>query len=230
MAVTLPGSLTNLAARLGLVGGKQGEKAGGPQAEKGGKGVQKGEALGEGVVLAGVGYNSEDKPKVPKNAAEKGNVARFLKDPEPELRALRGEKAEGAEKKSEAKEQKETKEAKEAPKAAEAERPQERQEAKEAQREAPAERKDEARSEAQETRPKETEAAPKSAEDRRREEQEGRGRDKDHQEQDEEAQKDGDDSPEVFADAHRCRGTLVDGSRCLRKPVLGTRYCLEHKV
>lgn len=38
------------------------------------------------------------------------------------------------------------------------------------------------------------------------------------------------DGAEVFADVHRCRGTLEDGSRCLRKAQDGTPYCQIHRT
>lgn len=34
----------------------------------------------------------------------------------------------------------------------------------------------------------------------------------------------------VLTDQNRCKGTLEDGSRCLRKPVKGLGYCREHTI
>ncbi len=36
--------------------------------------------------------------------------------------------------------------------------------------------------------------------------------------------------PAPLGDIHRCRGTVEDGSRCLRKPREGSSYCPEHGV
>jgi hypothetical protein len=33
-----------------------------------------------------------------------------------------------------------------------------------------------------------------------------------------------------YGDAHRCHGILPDGSRCLRHPPEGERYCAEHRI
>ncbi|MBI2376523.1 MAG: hypothetical protein HYV07_21185 [Deltaproteobacteria bacterium] len=218
---TIPGSLSNLVTRLGLAGGKL-EKADGKPGEKEAKGLQKGEALGEGALLAGVGYNTQDKPKVPKNAAEKENVARFLKDPEPELKALR-EKTE-PEKPAEAKETPKSEAQPQARERADA------KEAKEAQRDAQTERKEEPRADTQDARQREAQDAQTRAPELRRDPQEESSKERHRQNDDDDTEPGGDETPEVFGDVHRCEGLLTDGSRCLRKPDKNQRYCPEHRA
>ena len=100
MPVNLPGGLGGLLAKL--VGGQGKAEEGGDKATKGsakgmkGKGVKKGEALGDEMLLAGMGFSEADKNKAQKNKAERQNVARFLQDPKAEMAKLK--KTEGAEK------------------------------------------------------------------------------------------------------------------------------------
>ena len=231
MRVPLPSGLSGLLGKLGMAtqpkGGEGVAKKGLEGQQPGG--LQKGQAIGDGKVLAGLGFNGADKTGSRKNVAEKENVARFLKDPGEEIEKLRGAKGEKAE-------------AKEADKAA-AEAARDRGDAKEAQREGVRkdERADDVRAQAREVQERrEAKETPEA-----REPEKERQRERDQQDEREKhgqawAHEDGeDDDPDrpkhgalheddALGDSVRCRGTIEDGSRCLRKPVTGTPYCREH--
>lgn len=241
----IPSGLTALLMKLGMVqkgpggpgGPVKGEAKGLEGETKDAAKAEKGALLGqEGALLAGLGYNIKDHRTSAKNVAEQANLERFLHEMEgqpKELGAKKGEEGpQGLKKGAEGKEAREGREGKETQ--AEARGP------------------ERARDKAEDGRVQGQAEAKEAAEARREteaKETEGQGQHK--QQQDD--QQDQDDKPggawipeelegqeisskrglrasDSLGEAHRCSGTLDDGTRCLRKPVKGTPYCREHFV
>lgn len=232
--------------KLGMLGqaadgkGPVGKSEKALKADGKGEGAEKGAALTEdGGLLAGVGYNTVDRRTSLKNVAERANLERFLSEMEgdqaetPQTKG--GEKGTEAKKKDEAKPKAETAEAKEAKEA-----PQDQPRA-EAKREGPEDGRVQGQAEAQEAQEAQEMREPQEAE--REHQGGGHGRDEederdkpgagwvaeeldDHADENKVALK----SPDALVDAHRCRGSLADGGRCLRRVVKGSQYCREHFV
>ena len=217
-------------------GGIKGEAKGLEAEGKDGAKTEKGALLGaDGALLAGLGFNIKDHRTSAKNVAEQANLERFLQEMNGEPKELGGKK--GAEEgpmaqKGAAREGKEARgEAKDAPADAKA-------------AEQPRDKADEARvqgrAEAQEP------AAAREAPEKAEAEQQGQQQHRDDQSDDEDKPggawimeeiegeqvvgKRGLRSADALGHAHRCNGTIEDGTRCLRKPVKGTPYCREHFV
>lgn len=186
-------------------------------------GAKKGTPLGDGTVVHGAGYNPRDKTTPQKNVHEAENLQRFLKDPE------LPKKEEAANKPSDDRDAKAARDA-------------ERAEAKEVREAQRAEvRKDERAEDVKAHQLRDT----KQEEAREERGHHEHDRHKDDKDKDDERQRHGqpyvpedlesaEESPrgkydrDALGDAARCRGTLEDGERCLRKPVAGTSYCREH--
>lgn len=237
MKTSFPTGLQALLGKLGIpTPHKPGEvkaDAKGLHAEgKDAKGPEKGSLLGDGTVLAGLGFNGEDKKGAAKNVVEKANIDRFMQDPSNDVKefqnALRQMKDAEPMEKAHAHEghhvdKKEAKELKE-----------------EVRRE---EKLDDVRGQAaQET--KEKKEARESAEAKEAEKERERDEEKDDREkhggawaQEEQEQ---DEQPkkrrgalyesDLLGERTRCHGKLEDGTRCLRKPLEGSAYCREHMV
>lgn len=233
------GVLGQAANGKGLVGkSEKGLKSDGKG--EGPEGASKGEALTEdGGLLAGVGYNTQDRRTSRKNVAERANLERFLKEMDGEDAGETG-KAQANDQGPEAKkdEAKPKTEAKEAREAKEQGPEQNRAEAK---REGPEDGRVQGQAEAQEAAEAHEAKEPQEAEA----EHQGGGRGQDEEDERDkpggawvaeelEDKSDKDNvalkSPDALADAHRCRGSLEDGSRCLRRVVKGSHYCREHFV
>lgn len=231
--------------KLGMIGQLAGGKSLVGKAEKGLKadgkgegpeGAAKGEALTEdGGLLAGLGYNTVDRRTSAKNVAERANLERFLKemggeDVKEGPKQAKGEEA-AKEKRGDAETKAEPREAKEAA---------QDQPRAEARREGAEDGRVQGQAEAHEAQEAHEAREPQEAE---AEHQGGRGRDEED-EQDkpgagwvaEELEDKSDEekvalrSPDALMDAHRCRGHLEDGGRCLRRVVKGSHYCREHFV
>lgn len=190
---------------------------------------EKGRVLVDERVLAGLGYNGADKTGTRKNVAEKENLARFLQDPNAEVEKLLNKDA----KTDAPAEDKKGAEAGREPAAKETREAQQ----KEARRE---ERADEARAQAREAEQVREQRETREAESAREREQErerdrrqgeghGHGHGHDERQQEDEREPQGGASEEgAIGEMFRCKGTLEDGSRCLRKPMEGAPYCREH--
>lgn len=194
------------------------------------KGHEKGQALGDGALLAGIGFNPEDKQASTKNLAEKANIDRFMQDPgiphdgkDPASTARGKKEGEAAGVKGEGREP--------------AAEPREMRDlAPELRRE---EKADEARMQAaQDTREQKEqhEAHEKNEADRQRDEREkdddqkrgGAWVQEELEREEEEKKRGGLRLDDALGDLSRCRGVLEDGTLCLRRPVQGTPYCREH--
>lgn len=243
----LPSGLTSLLMKLGLTGkmadGKglvaKGEKGMEGSAKEGGaEGPGKGALMGEdGALLSGLGYNTADHRSSAKNISERANLEKFLKEMGPEtgakgeLKEPGAEQSKGAEAKDKAETPGQPKEAKDAP--ADNNKSEARREtADEARVQGQAEAKEAA--EARETR--ETQEAESGQQQRQQKDEQdeedkpGAGWLAEEFEERDEDRKAGLRTPDAMGNPNQCRGTLDDGSRCLRKPVKGMQHCREHFV
>lgn len=235
--VVKTGFQAGLRALFGKLGIPLGKAAGGAEAAKAAlqaketkdaKGPQKGRSLADGELIAGMGFSPEDKTTAQKNLAEKANIDRFMQDPTGAAREAR--EAPGFRDHAPAGDVRDAR-AEDGPKGASS------QELRDDIRRE--ERGDELRHRAgQEAKdPKEREPPEKKEAERRRrdhDEEEGRrGSPFVH----EEITPDEDDEhrpalrdEDALGASDRCRGTVADGTRCLRRPVEGTPYCREHSA
>ncbi len=240
----IPAGLGALLAKLGLQApGEDGEALGkllqgdaaGAAAHgltaKGKEGaLPKGMELGpDGELLSGLGYNNADKESGAKNANEKTNVERFVQEssveraePENPFTNLGREGKEKTETKEKLAEQTEVAEQREA-KDGEVRRDEVADEARvlgqhEAAKEERVDKKEVDEAEARDQ---------SQQQDDDEEDKPGAGWVAEELE-DEEHRKRGLYEGDPLGDVHRCRGTLHDGTPCLRKPVKGAPYCREH--
>lgn len=242
----IPPGLQGLLVKLGVLGkmaeGQSlvGKAAKGMKGKEGadGKGPGKGGALTEdGALLTGLGYNTVDHRSTAKNVAERANLERFLAEMGPEAGKEQGQAKQG--KGGEEAAAKATKREGGDP-TAEAKDP---AGAEQARTEGPSERAEEGRVVGRhETQEAAERRETKEAEEPQTDQHGGRGQD-DDEDQDkpgggwvaEELEERDDEkvalrNPDVLADQHRCRASLGDGSRCLRRSVKGSQYCREHFV
>lgn len=241
MRTGLPPGLQAILQKLG-VGATPGAKPGvegaaqALQAEgaKEHKGLLKGAVLGDdGTLLAGIGFNAEDRQTALKNVAEKASVDRFLQDPKEGKDAahlLRDAESAGPESQRAFPDQIER----------------EGRELRELREEIRVEERiDDARFQSM----KEGRAAEETKESRENGERE-REKDQDRDERDDDEREKHaagwvleEREPEegrkkrrairledTLGGHTRCFGTLEDGTRCLRRPTAGTPYCREHGV
>jgi hypothetical protein len=237
----LPSGLTALLGKLGIgVGqpgqtGKPGEtkvaekglQAGGPKDPKAEPGVEKGTALGDGALLAGLGHNVQDKKTALRNIAEQANIDRFLQDPHTGAEAKDAKESPATQREDRMRDARDPKEAREL-----------REFREELRRE---ERLDDAKMQAfqeqktEKEREKEREA--KERERQRDDREKDRDEDEKHgsawlqeelEREEEEQRRRGVRDEDALGGYTRCRGHLDDGTQCLRKPVQGTPYCREH--
>lgn len=230
--------------RLGPLGGGKGEAAGGKGegvTASAMDGVEKGAELGpEGMLLGQLGFGGADRRSSLRNRVELANIERFLADSGPELRGGKEPAAKPAAAEAKSKEAGTDKEGPKAERETEAAGP-EREATHGAE-----ERRDAAFADVRELEGAGLPEAELQEADAQGD-AEGRG----GSGEDEDAQGDEEDRPgaawlaeeleererrrrsgrgtEGLGAAHRCRGTLSDGSRCLRKPMQGTPYCREHR-
>lgn len=222
------GGLASLIAKLvGLAPKADAAAAKGMLGTQQPEGAKKGEPLAEGV-LAGLGYSAEDKANAQKNVSEKENVARFLRDPEVDKLL-----------KKEAKEAKEAAQSEQPDKGAENKTTEQRErqdvQRQEVRRDEKAEdarafaKEQQQQQEAKETQKHEAEHRREQEKDEEKERQQAQawGWDEPDRERDEDQER-GAYQPDIFGDGNRCRASLDDGGRCLRRPVEGTNYCREH--
>lgn len=248
VALHIPPGLGALLAKLGLQaptdeaqlgqllkGGQLGADAKGLTA-LGKEGLPKGMELGpDGELLSGLGYNSADKESPQKNANEKTNVERFVHESSVE-RAEQDNPFTNLGR--EAKESRETEQKETKDKTTEQTETADRRDAKEGDV-----RREEAKEDARVVGQQEAEMK-ETAERRDVEEAEARDRQQEREddeedkpgagwvaeefEEEEAKHKRGLRDADVMGDVHRCKGTLDDGTGCLRKPLKGTPYCREH--
>ncbi len=240
----MPPGLAGLLGKLGLGMGKP-ELKGPTKAEaKGmegeGEALLKGEEIGpDGALLAGIGFNGKDKKTQQKNKIEKANVERFLK----ELGKEGAQEAKEVPAEAQAAPNEEAKDTSEAQNEAGEVNQNETQEQSETKEKAQLkeEHKEDARLQGQAEAKEQQELKEQREADQSEQQQE-----KDQQEQQDEDEKPGagwvleeheDEkkrrkfglrSADSLGHQTRCKGTLEDGSRCLRKPSEGSPYCLEH--
>jgi hypothetical protein len=181
--------------------------------------AQRGIPLGDGKVLAGLGYSGKDKQTSEKNVAERENIQRFVR--EPDLGKLSAH-AKGEERGADKANEKPGAE-RDAARADEARAAEPRNEA----------RAEEPRAQHQEAAPRE-EARTREAPQPLREEQRapdeggqghGQGRGEDGSE---EQEHEGHHTRDVLGDVAHCRHVGAEGARCLLRPLDGSNYCREH--
>lgn len=245
--MAIPSGLRALLSQMGLTqivpGGRPpgapGTIAGKASAMKGEKNPAAGEALGEeGLLLAGLGYAGGDQRTDRKNIAERSNLTRFLQEqlrdaPVPkravvsEEALLReaGDKAPAADGETAA-EGGDKREANEARTEQQEVRPQDRRD------DARVQGQKEATAEAKETSETaeagEAEHQQQSSDEQDEEDKPGAGWVAEENEEDADEKRRGLRDVDALGQASRCRGTLIDGTRCLRRPEAGTPYCAEH--
>jgi hypothetical protein len=242
MKTGLPTGLTGLLGKLGANLTKVGEAkvdAKGLAAEgkdaKGAAGPEKGAALGDGTLLAGLGFNSEDRANALKNPAEKAAIDRFMQDVGPETRelqqALREMKDAEGTLGREAREAREPQDAKGDEKALRDDvRREEKTDDARGQAALEAKEKKEAR-EANDAKEAERERERERDDQKDDDQKGGAWAQEEEQQQDEPKKRRGALREEdVLGASVRCHGKLEDGARCLRKPVPGTPYCREHVI
>lgn len=205
-----------------MKGEKAGKEAGGQEAPN-----PKGAPLGDegGHLLFGVGYGVRDKHTKLKNLAEQENMKSFLdahqdtveRKDEPKLLSELKDPGKGETESAERRDPQEMREAKDQDvrrdEARDEARIQGQQETKEPDKKENAEAK---------------EAEHQQQEERDEEDKPGGGWVMEEDEAEEQDQKRGLRDAGVLTDQNRCKGTLEDGTRCLRKPVKGLGYCREH--
>lgn len=237
MRTGLPNGLQALLGKLGITLQKAGEAKVAEHALKGGdakeaKAPEKGKELGDGTLLTGIGFNSEDRRTAMKNVAEKQNIDRFMQDPGADAgelkQALKQAKDGDAPDKGEAGARRMDEKGAEV-----------RERREDVRRE---EKADDVRVQAQEVkeqREKRETAEAKEHERERERERERQDDDEKHgaawvqeelEREEEEKQRRGMRDGDAIGEATRCRGELEDGTRCLRRPMSGTPYCREHAV
>jgi hypothetical protein len=231
MLVVVPGISNSLGALIGKVisklsGGAVKADVKGLKAEPGKS--EKGAPLGDpgGHLLHGVGYGTKDARNL-KNKAEEANVSRFLEPAEtPKDSALKQQSGTGEEQSAVPEKKTAAQESREA-RDQDVRREDQKDEMKMSAR---AEAK-EAQEEREKRDVREKERS-KDPDERDEEEKRGHGWVKEEAEEEEEdPRRPGHrNEEEVYADNARCKGTLDDGTRCLRKPVKGIGYCREHSV
>lgn len=201
--------------------------------------LEKGTLMGaDGALLAGLGYNPKDHRTSAKNVAEQANLERFLHEMEgdpKEIGAKKGEEAPQTQKKGEAKEGREAREGRDGKEAATENRGPDRARDK----------ADDARIQGQ-AEAKEAKESHQTKESQEAEHQQGQQQRRDDQQDEQDkpggawvaeelegqevSSKRGLRAADALGEAHRCHGTMDDGTRCLRRPVKGTPYCREHFV
>ncbi len=246
MPLQIPAGLGALLAKLGLQapteegqlgqllkGGALGADAKGLTA-LGKEGLPKGMELGpDGELLSGLGYNHADKETPQKNTNEKTNVERFVHESTVERAEQENPFANLGREGKDTKESKETQD-----KLAEQTEVADRREAVDGEV-----RRDEVADEARvlgqhEAEMKEKADGKEVEEPEARDQQQQRDEDEEDKpgagwvaeelEEEEAKHKRGLKDADVMGDVHRCKGTLDDGTGCLRKPLKGTPYCREH--
>ncbi|MCK6546753.1 hypothetical protein L6R52_12960 [Myxococcota bacterium] len=244
MKTGLPSGLSGLLGKLGANLTKVGEAkvdakglaAGEGKDAKGATGPEKGAALGDGTVLAGLGFNSEDRANALKNPAEKAAIDRFMQDTGPEVRELQNALREMKDAEGSA-----LREARDGAREARDAKTEEKTQRDELRRD---EKADDVRGQAaQEAKEKKEAREANDAKEAERERERDRDDQKDddrkggawaqedEQQQDEPKKRRGAIREDDVLGAHvRCHGKLDDGARCLRKPVPGTPYCREHVI
>jgi hypothetical protein len=228
----LPNGIQALLQRLGInVGHDQPAQKTAESALKGeakDHHTEKGSVMGdEAMLLAGVGFNVEDRQSVVKNVAEKANVERFMQElgSDKQTVAVQTTKQEGDQQGSTSKERME-KEALELKDNREDVRSEERVDTS----------RSEALFEARDQREQREVAGAKKEKEQEREDDREDDRNKhgnawipeELQREEEKKRRRGVYLDDALGVNMRCHGRLDDGSRCLRKPVPGTPYCREH--
>ncbi len=233
----IPNSLVALLGKMfGKVPGHPPGKveAHGMKGEKANPKTEKGAPLGDtgGHLLVGVGYGIKDARSQLKNKAEAENVNRFLetqleaKDPDAKSKTHEHEHAGAdkrdsdlAERKNELQDKRETRDR-------EMRREDRRDENRLQTRQETKEQQDQPRDQ-KEARERDR----RERDDRDDDRKQGAGWVLEEMEQEDHRPRQGLKSDAgVFTDTNRCRGTLDDGTRCLRRPVKGIGYCREHAV
>lgn len=228
------GSLASLLGKLATPGkgeGPTGNAAKGLKSEKGEKGEgpegpAKGEALGDGALIAGLGFSRRDRRTQLKNKVEQEHISQFLKESQKSDETPKAPEAKEAPGEAEMAEQEPQSEVKEQHEATEQELRRE-------------EAHDEARVQGHATEePQEAKEQIEAQEaDAQQHDQQEDDEDKagggwvlEEAEEEEKRRGKGLREADVLSDQNRCKGTVDDGSRCLRKPVKGLGYCREHSL
>lgn len=237
MKTGIPSGLQGLLVKVGLAGQKAAEAGVDAKAltaePKEAKGLEKGTALGDGTLLAGLGFSAEDRRSAIKNAAERANIDRFMQDPTAEVKELQqalrdAKEGEGQVERREAREG--VREEKDPSAQRELKEEVRRDEKREEVREQAKEPRDQRDRESAEAKERERE---RNRDDEREDERDkhGQGWVQEELEEREEKKRRGALREDDALGAHtRCRGHQEDGSSCLRRPVPGTPYCRGHQV
>jgi hypothetical protein len=238
MSAGIPGPLGGLLGKLGLLakaapaGKPEGGAAQGLKAAEGEAppGLPKGALLGEeGALLAGLGYAGEDRHSATRNVAERSAVAKFLHElaEDPRAPTTTAPKEEGPTKEHDA----DRAEARGERAADDPQATRREEKAEDARAQAREETAKEARREREADEAEGHRERQRDPEEREDEDAHGQGWVAEEQEQEEEApRRRGLREADALGEAHRCRGLLEDGTRCLRKPGGGASYCPEHAL
>jgi hypothetical protein len=184
--------------------------------------AQRGIPLGDGKVLAGLGYSGKDKQTSDKNVTERENIQRFVREPDlGKLGAHAKAEDRGADKAANEKPGAERDAARAEEGRAAEPRNEARAEEPRAQHQEPAPR-EEAR--ARET-PQALREEQRSPEDGGHGQGHGRGDDGD-----EAQEQDGQHARDVLGDVAHCKHVGGDGARCLLRPLDGSNYCRDHAL
>lgn len=234
MAGPIQKPLIGLLGRLGLIPsepakiGVKGEALAGEPRSTGGE-------LGpDGLLTAGAGYAIRDRAGTLRNLVEQANVERFLAESEPLPLNQRADRDAGGPPKAAAKEEatadaplreaKEERAPEDRPRDERAKEERGKDVREDVLREAPAEE-----TETREIQAEKTEGERPKDESEDEEDRPGWGWLADEAEERERDEKRRVGGSDPLGATHRCRGHLEDGTRCLRRPIGGTPYCLVHR-